>query len=221
MPEPLNDRKIAEFRGKVCEIAARQFAARGMESVSMRSLAKELGYSATALYSYFGNKNEIIAAVQAATIDRLSGQIRGITRSGGEDPWEPLNLLCNAYLEFARREPTAYQLAFSYRHPPGAVYPDLDRARSEFFALASSPLARLIREEMLFGDAPTLAYILWCTLHGVIALTTTHQLKSVKLTQPELLEKALRLFRDGAAIPSEADTAVAGRKANEQYSFDI
>ena len=61
MPAPLTEDQITEVRERIVAVAERQAVERGLERVSMHSIAQALGWSATALYRYFENKDAILA----------------------------------------------------------------------------------------------------------------------------------------------------------------
>jgi AcrR family transcriptional regulator len=58
-------RAIARTREDILEAAARAFTKRGYQSATMRDIAKEAGYTAASLYTYFKSKQEILAGLAA------------------------------------------------------------------------------------------------------------------------------------------------------------
>lgn len=56
---PRRAREIARTRLDILEAAARAFARSGYKSTTMQDVAKEAGYTAASLYSYFSSKEEI------------------------------------------------------------------------------------------------------------------------------------------------------------------
>jgi AcrR family transcriptional regulator len=57
------ERKIERTREDILEGAARAFAAGGVSGTTMRAIANEVGLTASSLYTYFGSKEEILAAL--------------------------------------------------------------------------------------------------------------------------------------------------------------
>ena len=53
MPKVLSDAEIQDFRHRMLFVAERAFAEQGIEGVSMRQLAQQLGCSAMTPYRYF------------------------------------------------------------------------------------------------------------------------------------------------------------------------
>ncbi len=158
MPEALDNKKIADFRRRICEVATRQFAHHGADKVSMRSLAKELGYSATALYSYYRNKEEILAATRAAALERLVPRLQAAV-DGCDQPRDQLLALGGAYLEFSANEPAAYQLIFS----PGqeANSTELDVATDRVRRIFTACVERLLHQQGFSVDAGLHGQAFW------------------------------------------------------------
>ncbi len=163
MPEALTDKRIAEFRHHLCRIATRQFAERGIDGVSMRGLAREAGYTATALYSYFRNKEEILAATRAAALGRLSERLEAAVSA---EPRNGVHAAGRACVAFAFDEPAAYQLAFAPQQPPAQRYPELFEARQRLLGLFEGPL----HDMPLDAEPSTLAGLLWAGIHGLILI---------------------------------------------------
>ena len=66
-------RAVARTREDILDAAVRAFARTGYQSVTMRDIAREAGYTAAALYTYFENKQEILAALVKVVIGEFLG----------------------------------------------------------------------------------------------------------------------------------------------------
>jgi AcrR family transcriptional regulator len=76
MPLSLSSEQVAKpARASAWPPAEQQFAERGIEQTSMRSIAQALGWTATALYRYYDSKEALLAATRAAALDRLSAAL--------------------------------------------------------------------------------------------------------------------------------------------------
>jgi AcrR family transcriptional regulator len=62
-------RAIARTREDILEAAARAFTRAGYASATMRDIAREAGYTAASLYTYFKSKDEILAGLLARSIE--------------------------------------------------------------------------------------------------------------------------------------------------------
>src|SRR5262249_28787387 len=66
-------------RGRVLEVAIGQADSRGLEAVSMRTLAEELGVAPMALYRHIAGKEDLIDAM----VDIVFGEV-GVPPGGGD-----------------------------------------------------------------------------------------------------------------------------------------
>lgn len=165
----LTDEEVAEFRGDVCRVAEVLFARHGVEGVTMRQIAAELGWSPTTAYRYFKNKEEILAAVRAAAFNRFCEVIEEATRSS-TDPRKSARNVGQAYLDFALENPDAYRMMFDVSQATvtgnAALTEALARARRSMVAY----VAPLIDKGILRGETQALGQMLWASAHGLVML---------------------------------------------------
>lgn len=172
----------ANLRQELIDAAVRIMDADGIDALTLRRLADEAAVSRTAPYHHFENKEALLAAVASDGFDHLFGLLDTIP-AGDESlddderraAWRyQLASLANAYLEFARKNPSKYELMFS---EPLWSNPDLHT----FHRLGRQCYRRV--NEVLAVAAPTrdvepgpleasgLAPILFSTFHGLATLT--------------------------------------------------
>lgn len=65
-------------RPRIMQAARELFVSVGYRSVSMRSVAKELGYSHGAIYYHFKDKAELFSAIVVEDFSRLSGKLQNL-----------------------------------------------------------------------------------------------------------------------------------------------
>jgi AcrR family transcriptional regulator len=80
----LSSEQVLEARARIRAVAEQQFAERGIEQTSMRSIAQALGWTATALYRYYDSKEALLAATRAAALDRLSAALEAAQQGPGD-----------------------------------------------------------------------------------------------------------------------------------------
>src|ERR1700739_3810700 len=127
MPKVLSETEIAGFRERLIDVAERLFAGKGLEAVSVRQLAGELGVSAMTPYRYFKDKDEMLAAVRARGFDRFAQALETAVRPRAS-VLSRVEAVTDAYLRFAFDHPAAYGLMFDLAQPTEGDYPDLVRA---------------------------------------------------------------------------------------------
>src|SRR5580700_4260936 len=128
MPRNLSTADVLAFRSRLCAVAERRFVERGIDGVSMRQLADELGCSPMTPYRYFKDKEEILAAVRTAAFDRFAAAMEAATAQSQGDIGGMARAVGEAYFGFALGEPHSYRLMFDLLQPDQHRYPDLVRA---------------------------------------------------------------------------------------------
>ena len=169
MSRVLSEADVAQFRERLCEVAARLFVERGPEGFHMRELASQLGVSAMMPYRYFKDRDEILSVVRARAFRRFADQLEKAHATDG-----PLVVksaaVGRAYVQFALEEQTNYKLMFDFSQPPGRTVPELEIQERRARALMSAHVHMLVEAGTLRGDPDLIARILWAALHGVIVL---------------------------------------------------
>lgn len=198
MPAFLSDAEIANFRRRLTAEAERQFLRSGIETVSMRSLAKELGCSATTPYRYFTNKNEILAAVRAAILDRISAKLEATRRDDARE-WTRVHM--KAFVDFAFQEPGSYRLVFDLYQSDEGDHPDLVRANERALKANYGYVTALVDQGFLLGDPEKLGYLFFAQLHGLIVLRMTGRPPCTREEFDEKCKETFNLISLGVRSP--------------------
>jgi len=191
MPRILTSGDIAEFRSRLCDVAARLFAELGHDGFNMRELAKRLGVSAMTPYRYFEDKNAILTEVRSRAFSRLADRLEDAL--AGEDA--DIGALVHAYAQFAVQEQIQYRLMFDLSQPQsqGAAAVQEQRLRAILIGQARSLAARR------GGDPEELGLMLWTGLHGVAGLYLAGKISSSDFHK--VLSASIRLILNNASVP--------------------
>ena len=208
MPTPLSDAEIQEFRNRLCAEAELQFLRNGVAAVTMRSLASAMGCSATTPYRYFKNKNEILAAVRVAILDRFCEKLEAIRRDDGLE-WTNAHL--KAFVDFAFEEPESYRLIFDLYQSDENEYPEFVRANERARKVGYGYVQKLVEDGYQQGDPEQLASLFFAQLHGLIVLRMTGRPSSTREQFDKMCHEAFRMISRGTS-PLRASRATAGSK---------
>lgn len=172
------DRQKAETRQAILDAARALFVAEGVEATTMRAIAAKIGYTPTAIYHHFRDKDTLIVELCLSDFTALGHAMFRIGRI--EDPIERLKKLGMAYADFALDNPSQYRFMFmtSLDHqrldPSGEFMKSPDEDAYQF-------LLQTVQEGLQQGvyrhdltDPVELAQMFWGSIHGVIALWFTH-----------------------------------------------
>jgi AcrR family transcriptional regulator len=206
MPRPaLRDDEIEAFRERLCDAATRRFAEQGVEGVSLRRLADDLGCSRATPYRYFKDKQEILAAVRTRAFEGLAETCEAVVASE-PDPERRLAALGRTYLRFARDEPHAYKVAFELGQPDAARYPALVKQQMRAWQTIRGAVQYAHERGAVEGDPATLSHLYWAALHGLAGLELLGHLRAPSLAELEtpMIELLLRGARTASGARADA-----------------
>lgn len=176
-PKTRSDQQRQETRSRILDAARELFVERGIEATTMREIAGRVGCSATAIYLYFRDKNDLFRALCATDFLALAEEMRHMEAIA--DPIERLRLLGMGYARFALSHPNHYRLMFMTPWPQiAADQLGIEQGNPEQDAYAQ--LAGMVAEAHAVGcfradltDPGLIAQTLWAGMHGVCALEIT------------------------------------------------
>lgn len=153
------------LRGDIVAAAYRLIAAGGVEAVTLRGVAREVGIAAPSIYAHFDDLEAVIEGVVADAFGVLRAKLEQSIEPH-DDPAERLRAGCHGYLDFATENPQIYQLLF------GPLCPE--SAREEGLA-TFEVLVRGIRDAVERGRSKSTdpfadATNVWAALHGIATL---------------------------------------------------
>lgn len=123
MTQTRRERVRAETTVEIKEIAVQQMAEQGAASLSLRSIAREMGMSAPALYHYFPNRDALVTALIVDAYNSLAAALRAANEEQESGNYNGrFRAVTHAYREWALAHRAEYALI--YGTPiPGYVAP--------------------------------------------------------------------------------------------------
>jgi AcrR family transcriptional regulator len=194
LPRVLTEEAVGEFRERLVDAAERLFAVHGLDAVTMRQLAAELGVSPMTPYRYFADKDAILAAVRTRAFNRHAEALE-TAFDAGLDPFQRAAAVGAAYLDFALTHPEAYKLMFDVKQPSADAYPELVTAGERSRATMTAHVKLMIDSGVLAGDPDLIGHMFWSALHGAIQLQLAGMLSPPFEAEPLSREIMLTLWR--------------------------
>jgi AcrR family transcriptional regulator len=165
------DREKAETRRLILEAARQLFTTEGYVQTSMRRIAEQIGYTATAIYHHFHDKDALLNELCVNDFRALSEALRQMDQI--PDPVTRLRLMGQNYVKFALSHPQQFRFMFMVERPiPGPDKVTIDPAEDGYFFLRSN-VAEAIQHGLFrpeYTDPDLLAQALWAGVHGVAAI---------------------------------------------------
>lgn len=157
---------------RIIDTARRLLISDGYAHLSMRKIAREIGYSATTIYLHFKNKDQLVHTLIEEGVSRLHRRLLSRSNQNGEGVRKRLRNLCSEYVIFGLDNPEYYEIMYMLHPENLARYPadKYRRARKNLELLAS------VYQEGVDGnvfqrlDSMLAASIIWSHMHGVVSL---------------------------------------------------
>ena len=159
----------------------------GLEALSVRGVAAEAATTTRAVYSLFGSRDGLIAALGAHTYERLRTALERLPQT--TDPQADMVEAGLMFRRFAREHPALFSIGIQRTLPASQLWPQFRAAANDALAVLSRRLARLQDRQLLIGRTVRDATIQFHALcEGLAALELRGALPP---------EDAERIWREG------------------------
>jgi AcrR family transcriptional regulator len=193
----MNDRPYhhGNLRTALLEQAERTMRERGVQELSLRELAREVGVSHGAPRRHFADRQALLDALAEAGYARLGAELRSAADAAGEEFEPRLHATAAAYVRFATRDAALLELMFAgkQREESGTLHEAADRAFSVVLELIHQGQAQGALER---GEPERVGLVLLATIQGIATLVTSGIVQAERLD--ELVADAIAQFLRGA-----------------------
>lgn len=191
--EKINEKKSTKSKKDlILDVAERQVSAGGLKSMTIRTIADEIGGASSSMYYHFKDLDELVLRVNSRTISVLDGRLaRAATDAEGMGVAILFEKLALAYLHFAIEHPMQFAALFEHRMTGDAPIPEWHLA--EHYALfrhVERPLGSL-GLAMSDDERRVLARTIYSAVHGIVHLAMQGRL--IALPVP-VIEQQLRVI---------------------------
>ncbi len=188
-PKAMTQEMITQERNKILDCSVALIHDHGFESVTMRTIAKKLNSSATKIYKYFYNKDEILIAIAIESFKFITNTIEN-NISSENNPKEKLEIFLNSFMDFAHTHRNHYEMIFGDNAPNYRKYfgTELDEIAKEKLKAGHKflEILRSILEEFIEYNnyevnrsIDEIAMTLICVLHGTVVFDNNKLLSEV------------------------------------------
>jgi AcrR family transcriptional regulator len=163
---------------------------RGVDGLSLRTLAAGTGTSTTAVYALFGSKADLLVALFEESFQSFGDAQRGVVPTGRTI--DDLAALGRAYWDWALAHPHLYGVMFSQ------ALAGVERTPEQAATAASAiePLATVVQagvdHGVLRGDPAVVTFSMWASVHGVVSLILADCAPPDDQVQSDLFDATIR-----------------------------
>jgi AcrR family transcriptional regulator len=192
------EQQKANLRRTILTAAGELFLEHGYEGFSLRQVAERIGYSATTIYRYFANKDDLLFAIVYEGFQQFGQELMAAARST-DDPLQRLEALGRAYIRFGLQNPVYYQVMFMQRadllfqRRAGQTRPAID----SFGVLQQAVQQALDAGVLQRGLAETYSLVLWALVHGITSLAVAKMARFAAGYLERTTDVALRMALAG------------------------
>lgn len=176
---------------------------KGPTGFTFAEAARAAGVSPAAPYRHYRDRDELMADVAARGFEAFERALVAAWDDGRPHPFDAMERLGKAYLDFARREPAFYSAMFE-AGVPGEASADLRRQGEEAFAVLRRAAEALVELAPAGKKPPALmvALHIWSLAHGIAALFSRPDRgrRALPMTPDELLEAGFLVYMHGLGI---------------------
>lgn len=189
------------LRTALLERAEEVLRERGVQALSLRELARDVGVSHGAPRRHFPDRQALLDALAEDGFARLGAELRTAVDGAGDEFEARLLATARAYVRFATRDAALLELMYAAKH--GANAEALQEASARTFVV----ILELIEQGQAIGafepgPPDRVGLVLFANVQGIAALVTAGLVEPEQLD--ELVSDALANFLRGARAGASA-----------------
>lgn len=190
------------LRRALLDAAERTVRERGVQELSLRELARDVGVSHGAPRRHFPDRQALLDALAETGFERLREELRAAVDRAGDDFEARLRATAAAYIRFATADPALLELMFAVKHReqadvlPGAAERLGEAAERAFSVMLEVILQGQAEARLEPGDPERVGLVLFATIQGIAALLTGGMVGPEQLD--ELLDDSIAHFLRGS-----------------------
>lgn len=151
----------------------------GFDRFSMRKIAQAVGCSATSIYLYFKNKDDLLHALIEEGFERMY-QTLSMLNISDNDPLNSIKVLCRGFIDFGLMNPEYYEIMFQLHPKHMERYPveKYRKARRNIDMIMHQLVEGNHQEIFYIDNARVVANVILATLHGAVSLLNAGRVDS-------------------------------------------
>ena len=191
-----SDHSREELYSLILESARKIVEESGLNGLTARRLAADIGYAPGTIYNLFSNLDDLILQLRGDTLDKLHHSLSSV--GPGEKTETRLLDIARCYIGFVSDHPALWNLVIQHRLPTDMEMPNWYRDKTgRLLELIEDAIAEFFEPGQ---EAQRLhhARVLWASLYGICSLHLAEKLanaESVELMAESLITNYIKGLR--------------------------
>lgn len=167
--------KQTRTRESILKAAHQLMLEKGIEKLSLREIARTVGFSPSSLYEYFDGKDKIISALKLKASVMLYQSMKKASK--GLDSLAALASMSAAYVRFSKTNSEDFVLLFNRSTSTRRTLTEPEIPSSGYALVLETVISGIHKGQInktKHRSAEDMAYGLWALVHGMAILQTTH-----------------------------------------------
>jgi AcrR family transcriptional regulator len=203
------------LRGEILAAASKMFADRGYEAVTLREIAKEIGYTHAVIYQHFPDKWHILAELSGETID-LMVQDFDATAAQHFSPRERLFATSRGLIQFCIAHPQQFRNVFFGPETRNGVRAGqyIDDLGAPLFGRFVALFFEVAKEEGLPNrDDIVVAHTWWFSIFGLATLMVIQGVVRDFPDQTLVVEQTIATLWAGVQVVPRLPKSVVSKRS--------
>lgn len=152
------------IRSSVLGVAEAMVVKDGLPHLNIRTLAVKTGYSVGNISRVFKNQNDLILHIKSKALDEIANHMEQVDHSS---PEQCLEGLVNAYISFARQNPSRWRMVFEHNLPKGMETPEWYKRKVETIFRKFEVQLAMLSPELVPEEIKQTTVAFWGGVHGI------------------------------------------------------
>lgn len=180
------------LRTALLEAAAQTLRDGGVDQLSLRELARQVGVSHAAPRRHFPDRQALLDALAVSGFERIRDELRSALDAADADFTGRFRAVALTYVRFATEDSALLELMFTSKHRPGADARIEEAAIESIEPMRDVVLQGQAEDRMPAGDPDRVGMVAFAMLHGIATLANSRFIAADEL--PGVLEQAIEQF---------------------------
>jgi AcrR family transcriptional regulator len=164
-----NEHTLEEIKEMVLNAAETIIFEEGVEALTARKIAIEIGYTVGSIYMVFTNMQDLLMHIRARSIQKMALYIYDLSNTNSTE--QQLHEMAKRYLDFAKKNFHIWRIIFEPMANDFQSVPEWYQQQIDSLFLPVETLCHQINTKQSQAQIHLAARTLWCGIHGVCLLT--------------------------------------------------